>query len=275
MLPTLCLPTKTKEFTERGVQTEPVLNTPSPIHASLPPSVDDDGSGAFLSQESRHPTVSAHIDNAYIQDQTESSFDSIDSSADQSMTTTSRAYKVQLPANRPTSLAHRQPSSRVVSLPEAAPAFCAKSALERKTLRIVSMPVSTDKVSLDSTEDSSDAIGSLLDDDEQHSHVRVLSQSTDLPHSPSAPSSPDSVVIIANNSNPLSSDFLRRDASDETPPESDDEGVFCTFFYNHVNDFISGWVTWAKSPPRPIPALHGPLSLPYARCPSCVFPFRA
>ncbi|OBZ67993.1 hypothetical protein A0H81_11737 [Grifola frondosa] len=29
-----------------------------------------------------------------------------------------------------------------------------------------------------------------------------------------------------------------------------------------------GWITWAKSPPRPIPALHGPLSLPYARCPS-------
>ncbi|KAJ2916758.1 hypothetical protein MD484_g3619, partial [Candolleomyces efflorescens] len=28
------------------------------------------------------------------------------------------------------------------------------------------------------------------------------------------------------------------------------------------------WVTWASSPPKPIPALHGPLSLPYARCPS-------
>lgn len=25
---------------------------------------------------------------------------------------------------------------------------------------------------------------------------------------------------------------------------------------------------WRTSPPRPIPALHGPLSLPYARCPS-------
>ncbi|KAF6761273.1 hypothetical protein DFP72DRAFT_1165734 [Ephemerocybe angulata] len=28
------------------------------------------------------------------------------------------------------------------------------------------------------------------------------------------------------------------------------------------------WITWASSPPKPIPALHGPLSLPYARCPS-------
>ena len=31
-----------------------------------------------------------------------------------------------------------------------------------------------------------------------------------------------------------------------------------------------GWIAWARSPPRPIPALHGPLSLPYARCPSWV-----
>ncbi|KIJ49615.1 hypothetical protein M422DRAFT_777544 [Sphaerobolus stellatus SS14] len=29
-----------------------------------------------------------------------------------------------------------------------------------------------------------------------------------------------------------------------------------------------GWLTWTSSPPRPIPALHGPASLPYARCPS-------
>lgn len=29
-----------------------------------------------------------------------------------------------------------------------------------------------------------------------------------------------------------------------------------------------GWVTTSSSPPRPIPALHGPSSLPYARCPS-------
>ena len=33
---------------------------------------------------------------------------------------------------------------------------------------------------------------------------------------------------------------------------------------------LAGWITWASSPPRPIPALHGPLSLPYARCPSYV-----
>lgn len=35
-------------------------------------------------------------------------------------------------------------------------------------------------------------------------------------------------------------------------------------------DSFSDWLTWTTSPPRPIPALHGPASLPYARCPSYV-----
>lgn len=34
----------------------------------------------------------------------------------------------------------------------------------------------------------------------------------------------------------------------------------------------TGWTSF-NSPPRPIPALHGPASLPYARCPSYVFSF--
>ncbi|KJA20728.1 hypothetical protein HYPSUDRAFT_55884 [Hypholoma sublateritium FD-334 SS-4] len=66
----------------------------------------------------------------------------------------------------------------------------------------------------------------------------------DLPQTPSPPSSPESVMIIANESQ-VSGSFLRRSCTDE-----------------------DGWISWASSPPRPIPALHGPLSLPYARCPS-------
>uniref|UniRef100_A0A8H8CP69 Uncharacterized protein n=1 Tax=Psilocybe cubensis TaxID=181762 RepID=A0A8H8CP69_PSICU len=66
-----------------------------------------------------------------------------------------------------------------------------------------------------------------------------------IPQTPSPPSSPESVVIIGNEPR-VSGAFLRRSCSDDD----------------------NGWVTWASSPPRPIPALHGPLSLPYARCPS-------
>ncbi|PPQ99457.1 hypothetical protein CVT24_005264 [Panaeolus cyanescens] len=64
----------------------------------------------------------------------------------------------------------------------------------------------------------------------------------DLPRTPS-PSSPDSIMIIGNDIHVP--ELLHRPASRN--PD---------------------WTSWASSPPKPIPALHGPLSLPYARCPS-------
>ena len=215
----------TKAYTDRGVQTDVVSSTPllidSSSYTSLPETVPSPASSPLSS----HSIMSTQFDSAYTQGQTDISFESISSSADHSMTTTTRGYKIQLPANRPTALLHRQPSSRIVSLPEATPKFQEKVLLEKKTARIVSMPVSsTQDHSSDSLEGSSDVIDHFLCDDEERSRVRVHSHATDVPHTPSVPSSPDSVVIIANNSNPLSSDFLRRDVGDETPPESDDEG---------------------------------------------------
>ncbi|KAF9568042.1 hypothetical protein CPC08DRAFT_813849 [Agrocybe pediades] len=62
-----------------------------------------------------------------------------------------------------------------------------------------------------------------------------------LPRTPSPPSSPDSVSTAGDGSHVRHSDG---------------------------NFQVEDWATWASSPPRPIPALHGPLSLPYARCPS-------
>ena len=211
-----------QEFVERAIQTDPL---PSESLPSLP--VMEHGTGSLVIEDpdaSQAHSAHSEVDRAYTHEQTETSFESISSSADQSMTTTTREYKMQLPSNRPTALLHRQPSSRIVSLPEATPKFHAKTVLEKKTTRIVSMPVST---SQDASSDSlviTDSSGSFICDEEP-SRVRVCSQATDAPCAPSEPSSPDSVVIIANNSNPLSSDFLRRGADDETPPESDDEGA--------------------------------------------------
>ncbi|KAJ3568865.1 hypothetical protein NP233_g5437 [Leucocoprinus birnbaumii] len=68
------------------------------------------------------------------------------------------------------------------------------------------------------------------------------------PQTPSPPSSPDSVMIIGNDSQ-VPRAFLR------TKLSSDDNAR-------------QNQTTWKGSPPKPIPALHGPLSLPYARCPS-------
>ncbi|KAI0743543.1 hypothetical protein C8Q80DRAFT_845625 [Daedaleopsis nitida] len=250
----------TKLYAERGVQTDS-LKTALPVpatstHLHSPPS-HLIGLGSPLEStppSTDHLRSSTRFDTAYTHDSADLSFESMASSADRSMTTTTRAYKLQrIPANRPTTLANRQPSSRMVSLPESTPGFRMKSIMERKSTRVVSMPTAVIRDSRDASSDSIDAHeDTFTSEDAECSRVRVRSHATDVPHTPSAPSSPDSVVIIANNSNQLSRDFLRQ-RSDEEAPESDDG---------------EGWITWAKSPPRPIPALHGPLSLPYARCPS-------
>ncbi|CDO77325.1 hypothetical protein BN946_scf184775.g15 [Trametes cinnabarina] len=200
-----------------------------------------------------HSRSSTHFDSAYSHTSTDISFGSTDSEANRSMTTTSRAYKrVQLSTNRPSTLSERQPSSRVFSLPEATPKFRMKNILGKKTTRVVSMPSVKSRDPSDVLDVSTNAGDPFGSENEEHTRVRVKSQATDVPYTSSAPSSPDSIVIIANNSNQLSSAFLRPRLEDSSS-ESEDEGL---------------GLAWAESPPRPIPALHGPLSLPYARCPS-------
>ncbi|TBU49521.1 hypothetical protein BD309DRAFT_909797 [Dichomitus squalens] len=209
------------------------------LSASLPPS--------------GHSRTTTQDESAYSHSQTDVSFESASSAADRSMTTTTRAYKTELvPANRPTTLLMRQPSFRVVSLPEATPKFRMKTVLEKKTARVVSMPVPRRDPASDGLDAQSIVGDPFGSEDEERTRVRVRSQATDVPHTPSIPSSPDSVVIIANTSNQLSTEFLKPRVDEESASESDTEG----------------WITWTQSPPRPIPALHGPLSLPYARCPS-------
>ncbi|KAI8993019.1 hypothetical protein BD414DRAFT_413132 [Trametes punicea] len=243
---------------ERGVQTDLAKQASSPAISPslkdvlLPQNDVEQPAIEPSSTTSTHSRSSTHFDSAYSGTQTDMSFDSGSSEANQSMTTTTRAYKrEQLPANRPTSLLERQSSLRVLSLPEATPKFRMKNVLGKKTTRVVSMPAATPRDVSDSLDISTHAGDPFGSEDEERTRVRVKSQATDVPYTPSAPSSPDSVVIIADSGNQLSTDFLRP-RPDDSSSESDNEG----------------WLTWAESPPRPIPALHGPLSLPYARCPS-------
>ncbi|KAF8578705.1 hypothetical protein K439DRAFT_1621105 [Ramaria rubella] len=92
--------------------------------------------------------------------------------------------------------------------------------------------------------------------------VVVHSLSSDQFHTPSPPSSScDSVEFTLDDPAHLSGSFLR--GSTSSP-------IFIPVAINKTADLLEdeGWLTWANSPPRPIPALHGPSSLPYARCPS-------
>ncbi|KAI0645703.1 hypothetical protein C8Q79DRAFT_910687 [Trametes meyenii] len=245
-----------KEYIERSIQTDALPDNSSLTPLSVAPQTGQN--------EARHPDEASHSpsahsrsstlnDGAYNDSQVDFSFDSISSEGNRSMTTTTRVYKrPQLPSNKPTTLVEGQSSSRVFSLPEATPRFRMKNLLSKKTARIVSGPACTPRMPCEDLDISTNAGDPFGSDGEEHTRVRVKSQATDVPYTPSAPSSPDSVVIIANNSNQLSSEFLRPRTDDISSPESEDED----------------WLSWAESPPRPIPALHGPLSLPYARCPS-------
>nr|VWO97232.1 Sulfate adenylyltransferase (EC (ATP-sulfurylase) (Sulfate adenylate transferase) (SAT) [Ganoderma boninense] len=251
-----------KEYIERGVQTDlvPLKTQPAELPISCmdsPPysqRVDACSASVPSPPTPGRTRTSTQDDGAYSQCQTDVSFDSTSSTADRSMTTTTRAFKMEtIPPNRPTTLFNRQSSFRTVSLPEATPKFRMKTVLEKTTARVVSMPMSAIRDSLSDGLDAQSIVGDpFVSEDEHHTRVRVRSHATDVPHTPSTPSSPDSVVIIANTSNQLSNEFLKTRIDEETSAESSEEG----------------WITWTQSPPRPIPALHGPLSLPYARCPS-------
>ncbi|KIJ67960.1 hypothetical protein HYDPIDRAFT_37538 [Hydnomerulius pinastri MD-312] len=120
--------------------------------------------------------------------------------------------------------------------------------------RVVSMPDRIKPI-LDSSAElfaspsagTGDSFGSYTG---RRERILVFHTPSDVPQTPSPPSSPDSLLIIGSGAH-FPDGFLRRKYSPELPPEEDED-----------------WVAWANSPPRPIPALHGPLSLPYARCPS-------
>ncbi|KIY44461.1 hypothetical protein FISHEDRAFT_77653 [Fistulina hepatica ATCC 64428] len=135
------------------------------------------------------------------------------------------------------------PKPRVVSLPEpsemvnilARPRLC--SSIRSSVL---ASPSRTD-ISVSSVAQSSfcSSTRSLFDRPRAIRH--------DMPRTPTPPSSPESIFIIGNDVQ-IPSSFL--------PPGR-------VALNAKRREFAQ-----VESPPKPIPALHGPLSLPYARCPS-------
>lgn len=144
-------------------------------------------------------------------------------------------------------------NDRIVSLPETSPPY---RIAQQQSRRVVSMPENLKR--------SRYPHGSSVQyqDRGDHFNMSLISNDTTrtkssegehtflggVPQTPSPPSSPESVVIIGNETR-VPQAFLR------TKPTVDER--------DH-----GSWTSWKGSPPKPIPALHGPLSLPYARCPS-------
>ncbi|KAH9061337.1 hypothetical protein EDB87DRAFT_1830862 [Lactarius vividus] len=148
----------------------------------------------------------------------------------------------QLPLLKPS--AHRHSTIRVFSLPEDSPAITGRETFDLVP-RVVSMPEQRPNGAqlADSSLSTEGYDGSMLSGGSFLSGTDTTS---------------DSVLIIENNCG-LSEAFL----SNQHPTKASSPGS-----ERKVVPIDEGWITWAKSPPRPIPALHGPLSLPYARCPS-------
>ena len=118
MLSTSCL--AAKEYSERGVQTDsPItlspLASPSLLQMDSPPHGKPDDAEPHELESPLHTgslMSPGHDEDAYSLDPIDSSFDSTSSGANQSMTTTSRAYRLEeMSANLPTTLANKQPSS--------------------------------------------------------------------------------------------------------------------------------------------------------------------
>ncbi|KAI0695461.1 hypothetical protein BC835DRAFT_1414851 [Cytidiella melzeri] len=217
-------------YVDRSVQTSPTMESVELTPKGVDTTVQDVLS---VSLALEGLTLSERLSDA-------PNVDEVLAEAVPSIETTARSFKrTHFPQRRPSgaTVAPRSASTRIVSLPETVPEYSEKKTLRRIVkMRVVSLPAKSDKPTPDmlsvAGSPGSEQFGeNILPDHDRPSRIRVCSNATDTPCTPSPPSSPESIVIIGDN--------------------SDDD-----------------WVSWARSPPRPIPALHGPSSLPYARCPS-------
>ncbi|KAF8210514.1 hypothetical protein K438DRAFT_1809829 [Mycena galopus ATCC 62051] len=236
-----------KDYVDRGVQTDlprrlsrpTESSTSKPVNRvfpapSTPPTISRCSSYSPRDIAHNHsPASGDHPMPAHAAGPTRSSF-------------TSRKH-AQLPYSRPSHVTIQ----RILSLPETCPPFVTQVPRETRGASLSERPRVSLSFSDNTAESSASAETSFLSSDHRSGSPRTRRSlpSSDMPHTPSPPSSPESVMIIGNDMQvPVS--FLRQKVKS-----------------SRVYD-DGGWISWASSPPKPIPALHGPLSLPYARCPS-------
>lgn len=274
-----------KDYVDRGVQTitssPPSVKTWTPwLARSLSKTSSSraekgslSGCSSVVSPKS-HSHSSTQLDSAYSHSLPPDSPSPVRSAA-----ITRRMHKrQQTPYSRPI----QQPNKRVVSLPRD-PLYDTKTLLEPTTMRVVSLP---DRLPSSFPENSfsSDSISlhteqSFITRDDRYSRIRRVCSSVDAPHTPSPPSSPDSVLII-DDQDQLSDTFLRRKSiSDSQQLFSDDEGTldfspFCLHQrvglhrLDHLGDFTtetnpcSSWTPFPTICSLPFVCVRQLISLP-------------
>lgn len=204
-----------KRYVDREVQTDPELR-----QALTPPaSPESQQRSSTLSPVTKteelteseafsetHSRESTHFGSAYSHP-----FDRSNTpSPEPTLASTTRLYKATMTLGRTKDIVNTT-TSRIVSLPETVSMYSAKTVLKKSTSRVVSMPLSSTEAQnlLSGTfDDSYDEASLCIASAEGPSRVRVQSQVSEMPHTPSPPSSPESVVIIGNK-NHLAENFLR------------------------------------------------------------------
>ena len=151
------------------------------------------------------------------------------STPDRSIFDSRRVFKTRLPPNFPSRAAHIV-SQRISSLPETAPSLSVMSQISSQQ-RVVTMPENVRSQRLEKEfvhylpeygDTPVDSSNSFSISDGNSSFARADVTGTDISHSSSSPSSPDSVVIIQNKHH-ISQAFLRQ--PDVQTKAKTDEGV--------------------------------------------------
>jgi hypothetical protein len=225
-----------KVYVDRGTQTvisTPISSWPGRSVSSSKNSSTHAHNGSLSDYSSNAPTStlsysrsSSLLDGAYSR-----SLPPDSPSPVRSAIMTRRIYKRQkTPYSRPSSQKFKK---RVVSLPKDPPMHHTETTHESTTRRVVSLPdriPSSPMFARSNT--SSDVINtslfvdhSIFAGEDQLSRIRVRRPSMEEPHTPSPPSSPDSVLIIEDH-HQLAEAFLRNNTVRNSPRLfSDDEGV--------------------------------------------------
>lgn len=237
-------PASGKDYVDRGIQTDssrspsnsPVWGFSAARKACNHRVYDGSPSSPQDTSNNTPFRTSTQLDSAYIYslppDSDSPSPTSVESGA---IPTSRRAYKnLQLSYNRPSESLNVS-KKRVVSLPETVPPDSRKTILSSSTLRVSSMSERPKPSAsyLDSRPSqncfeiaaSTDTSYLSADDGYSRSRARAFPSASDVPHTPSPPSSPESVMIIETDVQ-IPHTFLRNKPAPESHSAySDDEGA--------------------------------------------------
>ena len=215
-----------KAYVDRAIQTDdsPSMSVQADdaSESSLVQSLLDKLSDMDISTASNVSLADSSSESSVIVDDAAYSLEglSLQSSPPVRFSNSTRVFKqTEVRVTRP-SRTLKPPATRLVSLPETVAAFSAKKALE-KVPRVVSNP-----------EHLRRPLRAPEDDDESEQSLNICETphvgrvATDAPHTPTPPSSPESVVIISNKTH-LSESFLRGGTrrNSSASPKIEDDGV--------------------------------------------------